>query len=258
MDYYIVDAFTDTIFHGNPAAVFVMDCWLPDYVMQKIAIENNLSETAFTVFNGNKYELRWFTPDREIDLYGHATLATAFVIFNYYNYPNETIAFTSQSGPLFVTRNGETLYMDFPSIYPKETAILPEYEAALGAKIKEAYLARDLFFVLENEETVAELTPDYTKLTTFDLGVGVIVTALGTTTDFVSRAFFPKLTINEDPVCGSAHSNLIPYWGQHLNKSHMHAYQSSPRGGKLVCENREDRVIIGGQAVLYAKGEAFI
>ena len=257
MNYYIVDAFADEVFQGNPAAVFVMEEWLSDEVMQKIAIENNLSETAFTVFNGKGYDLRWFTPDREIDLCGHATLATAFVLFNYYDYEKETIEFSSQSGPLYVTKQQEVYSMDFPSIYPKKVPILAEYEKVLGVKIKEAYLARDLFFVLESEEAVAQLTPDYTQLKNFTLGVGVIVTARGEEVDFVSRTFFTKLTINEDPVCGSAHSNLIPYWHEKLGKKEMRAHQLSSRGGKLVCEYKNDRVVIGGKAVLYAKGDAF-
>ncbi|EPH95327.1 phenazine biosynthesis protein, PhzF family [Enterococcus faecalis 13-SD-W-01] len=258
MIYYVVDAFTDTLFGGNPAAVFVMDKWLDTELMQKIAIENNLSETAFVVKDGEAYDLRWFTPEREIDLCGHATLAAAFVLFNYYGVSEKTIQFLSQSGALFVTKKEDVYFMDFPSILPEKTAILPEYEAAIGAEIKEAYLARDLFFVLKDEKTVAELKPDFTQLKHFEKGVGVIVTAEGTKEDFVSRTFFPKLTIDEDPVCGSAHSNLIPYWGQRMKKNSMDAKQLSARGGLLRCELKEDRVIIGGKAVLYAKGEAFI
>lgn len=258
MIYYIVDAFTDTLFGGNPAAVFVMEKWLDAALMQKIAIENNLSETAFVVKDGENYDLRWFTPEREIDLCGHATLAASYVLFNHYGVSEPTIRFLTQSGPLFVTKKEEVYFMDFPSILPEKTEIIPEYEAAIGAKIKEAYLARDLFFVLENEETVAKLTPDFTKLKHFEKGVGVIVTAEGTKEDFVSRTFFPKLTIDEDPVCGSAHSNLIPYWSRKLQKNTMEAKQLSARRGSLKCALKEDRVIIGGKAVLYAKGEAFI
>jgi PhzF family phenazine biosynthesis protein len=258
MIYYIVDAFTDTLFGGNPAAVFVMEKWLDAELMQKIAIENNLSETAFVVKDGETYDLRWFTPEREIDLCGHATLAAAYVLFNQYGVSEQTIRFLTQSGPLFVTKKEEAYFMDFPSILPEKTEILPEYEEAIGAKIKEAYLARDLFFVLEDEEIVANLTPDFTKLKHFEKGVGVIVTAEGTKEDFVSRTFFPKLTIDEDPVCGSAHSNLIPYWSRKLQKNTMEAKQLSARKGLLKCALKDDRVIIGGKAVLYAKGEAFI
>ena len=177
--YYIVDAFAEEVFKGNPAAVYVLEKWLPEAVMQNIAIENNLSETAFTVKEGQSYALRWFTPEREIDLCGHATLATAFVLFNYYSVAEETLHFTSQSGPLAVTKKEEYYYLDFPYILPERIPILPEYEVALGAKIYEAYLGRDLFFVLKNEETVAKITPDFSALKALDLGVGVIVTAPG-------------------------------------------------------------------------------
>ncbi len=256
-DYYVVDAFTNEVFKGNPAAVYVLEEWLTDETMQKIAIENNLSETAFTVDKGEFYELRWFTPDREIDLCGHATLATAFILFNYYEIKTETIRFASQSGELLVTRRNETYYMDFPSILPTEIAVLPEYETAIGAKIKEAYLARDLLFVLEEEEEVKKLQPDFSAIKNLKSGVGVIVTAKGEKEDFVSRTFFPKLTIDEDPVCGSAHSNLIPYWAKKLGLKKMTALQLSPRGGLLDCELKGDRVIIGGKAAVFAKGEAY-
>ncbi|MDV7727795.1 PhzF family phenazine biosynthesis protein [Enterococcus faecium] len=227
LDYYVVDAFADEVFKGNPAAVYVLEEWLPESTMQKIAIENNLSETAF-------------------------------VLFNYYKIPDETIKFSTQSGNLFVTRIKDYYYMDFPSIMPKKVPILTEYEEAIGAKIKEAYLARDLFFVLEDEKTVAKLQPDFTAIKNFELGIGVIVTAESVQKDFVSRTFFPKLTINEDPVCGSAHSNLIPYWAERMNKTKLSAYQMSSRGGDLECELKEDRVIIGGKAVLFSKGTSFI
>ncbi len=258
LNYYVVDAFADEIFKGNPAAVYVLDEWLSAENMQKIAIENNLSETAFTVKKDDYFELRWFTPDREIDLCGHATLAMAFVLFNYYGESGPTLRFTSQSGDLFVTKNEDAYYMDFPSILPKKVDILPEYEEALGAKIKEAYLARDLFFVLEDEATVRNLRPNFTAVEKFELGIGVIVTSEGKEEDFVSRTFFPKLTINEDPVCGSAHSNLIPYWAEKLDKKVLTAYQASARGGYLKCELKENRVSIGGKAVLFAKGEIFL
>ncbi|MGM0330219.1 PhzF family phenazine biosynthesis protein [Enterococcus sp. AZ084] len=258
LPYYVVDAFTNEVFKGNPAAVFVLDEWLPDDVMQKIAIENNLSETAFTVRKEKGYELRWFTPEREIDLCGHATLATAFVLFHFYGISESTISFSTQSGNLYVTQKEQKYAMDFPSILPEPVAILPEYEQVLGANIKEAYLARDLFFVLEDEEIVANLTPDYTAMTQLKEGVGVIVTAKGKNEDFVSRTFFPKLTINEDPVCGSAHANLIPYWAQTLGKNDLVAQQLSPRGGFLTCQWLGDRVMISGETTLFAKGEAYI
>ncbi|MFZ8765722.1 PhzF family phenazine biosynthesis protein [Enterococcus diestrammenae] len=258
LTYYIVDAFTDQVFKGNPAAVYVLDKWLPEEQMQKIAIENNLSETAFTVKNQESYQLRWFTPDREIDLCGHATLATAFVLFQYEGFTKERIHFESQSGDLYVTKQGDFYYLDFPSLLPETTPQLAVYEEVLGAKILEARLGRDLFFLLEDEQTVATLTPNFSALSELALGVGVIVTAAGQDCDFVSRTFFPKLLINEDPVCGSAHANLIPYWAHKLGKNHLKAHQLSPRGGILDCEWCEERVIIGGQGALFAKGEAYL
>lgn len=257
--YYVVDAFATKVFEGNPAAVFILPEWLPENLMQKIAIENNLSETAFAVKETDSYSLRWFTPDREIDLCGHATLATAFVLFHYYEPQRTSIVFqTKYSGQLRVTKEGELLSLDFPAIRPEKTAILPVYEEAIGAKINEAYLARDLFFVLDNETQIQQLTPNFSFIKTFEQGVGVIVTAPGETVDFVSRTFFPKLTIDEDPVCGSAHSNLIPYWSSRLNKTQMTAKQLSARGGFLECTLADERVIIGGKGVLYAKGTCFL
>ena len=249
--YYIVDAFAEEVFKGNPAAVYVLEKWLPEAVMQNIAIENNLSETAFTVKEGQSYALRWFTPEREIDLCGHATLATAFVLFNYYSVAEETLHFTSQSGPLAVTKKEEYYYLDFPYILPERIPILPEYEAALGTKIYEAYLGRDLFFVLKDEETVAKITPDFSALKALDLGVGVIVTASGDSVDFVSRTFFPKLRINE----ARQFNSLL---GKTAQSNDPFGLSSVPRGGFLTCEVKEDRVIIGGTAKLFAKGEAYL
>lgn len=226
--------------------------------MQKIAAENNLSETAFAVKVGAIYEIRWFTPDREIDLCGHATLATAYVLFNYYSISQPTIEFASQSGPLFVEKKEEEYYLDFPSIMPQPIKIIPEFEQALGVPVHEAYLARDLFLVFDNESDIHSMSPNFSKLKEFSQGVGVIVTAKATEVDFISRAFFPKLTINEDPVTGSAHSNLIPYWAEKLQKDKLIAHQVSSRKGIISCQLVNDRVLIGGQAVLYAKGHTFI
>lgn len=259
LDYYVVDAFATKVFEGNPAAVFILDDWLSDEVMQKIAIENNLSETAFAVKMSDHYALRWFTPDREIDLCGHATLATAFVLFHYYDMQETSITFqTKYSGKLIVTKEGDILSMNFPAIIPKETPLLPLYEEAIGTQINEAYLARDLLFILDNETQIQQLTPNFSLLKTFEQGVGVIVTAPGENVDFVSRTFFPKLTIDEDPVCGSAHSNLIPYWGAKLGKTKMTARQLSARGGFLKCTLADERVIIGGKSILYSRNTCFI
>lgn len=255
LKYYVVDAFADEVFKGNPAAVFVLDNWLDDELMQNIAIENNLSETAFTVNKGTYFELRWFTPDREIDLCGHATLATAFVVFNFYRVESSTLEFrTRYSGKLFVSKEDQSFKMDFPAIMPEKVTFMNEYEEAIGAPILETYLGRDLFFVLRDEQTVSDLKPNFSKLEKLEQGVGVIVTAPGENVDFVSRTFFPKLTINEDPVCGSAHSNLIPYWGNRLDKNQLRAVQLSKRTGKLDCELIMDRVTIAGEAILFANG----
>lgn len=258
LKYFVVDAFANKIFEGNPAAVYILDQWLSDELMQNIAIENNLSETAFAVSHDDFYELRWFTPDREIDLCGHATLATAFVLFNYYSIDGDTVHFKSQSGDLIVKRDKDYYSMDFPSIMPMRVEIRPEYEKAIEAPIRQAFLSRDLFFVLENEETVKNLKPNFSKIQKLEEGVGVIVTANSSDFDFVSRTFFPKLTINEDPVCGSAHSNLIPYWAQRLGKNQLLAYQCSPRGGYLKCEFKGERVVISGRAALYSEGFCFV
>ncbi|MGG5339519.1 hypothetical protein IGJ48_002220 [Enterococcus pernyi] len=185
-------------------------------------------------------------------------MATAFVLFHFYGISESMISFSTQSGNLFVTKKEQKYAMDFPSILPQPIAILTAYEQAIGTRIKEAYLARDLFFVLEDEETVAKLTPDYTAMRELEEGVGVIVTAKGKKEDFVSRTFFPKLTINEDPVCGSAHANLIPYWAQKLGKDDLVAQQLSARGGFLTCKWLGERVMISGEATLFAKGEAYI
>lgn len=259
LKYYVVDAFATKVFEGNPAAVFILDEWLSEELMQKIAIENNLSETAFAVKTANGYDLRWFTPDREIDLCGHATLATAYILFHYYNIQYNSITFqTKHRGQLIVYKTADTLSMDFPAIPPKRVPVSHLYEEAIGIRISEAYLARDLFFVLDNEQQVQQLTPNFSLLKNLEEGVGVIVTAPGDTVDFVSRTFFPKLTINEDPVCGSAHSNLIPYWGSKLGKSEMNARQLSTRGGFLKCTLAGPRVIIGGKAILYSECVCFV
>ncbi|MFC6180221.1 PhzF family phenazine biosynthesis protein [Lactiplantibacillus daowaiensis] len=256
MKFYLVDAFNDAVFKGNPAAVYVLPAWPSEALMQKIALEHHLSETAFTVKNGDHYELRWFTPEQEIDLCGHASLATAYVLFNYYETSATKLSFQTQKGPLYATRQGEQYYLDFPSIMPKPIANDPAFAAAMGATPTAAYLARDLFLVYEDAATVRQLQPDLAKVKALTQGIGVIVTAPDTEFDFVSRAFYPKLQVDEDPVTGSAHSNLIPYWAQRLDKKHLNAQQASARVGLLDCEWQGDRVTMGGQAVLFATGES--
>ncbi|WP_258728671.1 PhzF family phenazine biosynthesis protein [Bacillus atrophaeus] len=252
MKYYVVDAFAENLFEGNPAGVCIMKEWIPDELMQQIAAENNLSETAFAVKEGESYRLRWFTPADEIDLCGHATLATAYVIANFYESNVEEIKFQTISGELVVVKKGELYEMDFPSRMPKEISLTEEMVEALGVKPVEVHLGRDLMFVLEKEEDVLNASPDFSKLKELPDGLGVSITARSEKCDFVSRAFFPKLNVNEDPVCGSAHCNFIPYWAKNLSKNEMVARQLSKRGGKLYCKFEGDRVKISGSAVLYS------
>ncbi|HKM33672.1 MAG TPA: PhzF family phenazine biosynthesis protein [Lachnospiraceae bacterium] len=257
MKYYVVDAFTDEVFKGNPAGVCLLDVAIPDEKMQKIAFENNLAETAFLLKKEDTYYLRWFTPDVEIDLCGHATLATSYVVMNYVDSNMTYISFETQSGTLTVTRNGNLYRMDFPSRMPVPTQIHPMLEEALGCKVLEAHIARDLVVVVEDEETVRNLhiNIDLIRKISKDIVFAVTVTAKGDTCDFVSRFFAPNAGIIEDPVTGSSHSSLIPFWSERLHKEHMLAKQLSPRGGVLICENAGDRVHISGNAVCYLIGE---
>jgi PhzF family phenazine biosynthesis protein len=256
---YQADAFTDILFGGNPAAVCPLDAWLPDETMQKIAIENNLAETAFFVKNEQGYKLRWFTPEYEIDLCGHATLASAHILFTELGYKGDAISFeTVKAGTLIVTKNGNKYSMDFPS----RPAILIEPPVglieALGEKQPmEVLRSRDYFLVYESENDIKDISPDFFALSKFDT-VGVIVTAKGKKVDFVSRFFAPGAGIAEDPVTGSAHCNLIPYWAEKLGKNKLHALQLSSRKGELWCELKGDRVLIAGNAVTYLKGEIFL
>ncbi|MDQ8735636.1 PhzF family phenazine biosynthesis protein [Paenibacillus sp. LHD-38] len=259
MKYYVVDAFAENVFEGNPAGVCVMDAWLSEELMQKIAIENNLSETAFAVKEEDElYRLRWFTPGGEIDLCGHATLATAYVITNFYDTDSKRIRFKTLSGELTVIRNGELYEMDFPSRMPETQPLTDQMVEALGIRPSEAYLGRDLMFLLESESDVINLEPDFSKLAGLPEGLGVLVTARSDEYDFVSRCFFPKLNVNEDPVCGSAHCNFIPFWAARLNKQEMTARQVSKRGGTLYCKLAGDRVTISGRAALYSIAELYV
>lgn len=255
MKQYIVDAFTKRVFHGNPAAVCVMEAWLPDELMQQIAIENNLSETAFVVREGERYHIRWFTPGAEVDLCGHATLATSFVLTRFVDPQAEELVFTSLSGELRVRKAGELLELDFPARMPRPVPFTIQMRQLVHGLPAQAYVDRDLILVLEDEQSVRDYVPDYAAISALEGELGLFVTAPSRTYDFVSRTFFPKLKINEDPVCGSAHCDLIPYWAKRLGKTKMTAYQASPRGGVLYCEDRGDRVRIGGHAVLYSEAE---
>ena len=255
MKQYIVDAFTKRVFHGNPAAVCVMEAWLPDELMQQIAIENNLSETAFMVREGERYHIRWFTPGAEVNLCGHATLATSFVLTRFFDPQAEELVFTSLSGELRVRKADELLELDFPSRMPRPVPFTTQMRQLVHGLPAQAYVDRDLILVLEDEQSVRDYIPDYAAISALEGELGLFITAPSRTYDFVSRTFFPKLKINEDPVCGSAHCNLIPYWAKRLGKTKMTAYQASPRGGVLYCEDRGDRVRIGGHAVLYSEAE---
>ncbi len=257
MKQYVVDAFTDQVFGGNPAAVCVMKSWPSEDLMQKITWENNLSETAFAVKEGERYHLRWFTPGGEIDLCGHATLATAFVILSFYEQEADAVRFITRSGELAVIKRGDLLEMDFPAYELKPAEVTEEMALALGAKPKEAWLGRDLLCVFEEEETVRTMTPGMEKLLSIP-GLLVHVTARGKDTDCVSRSFGPKLAIPEDPVCGSGHCHIVPYWADVLGREELVAYQASRRGGTLWCRRSGHRISLSGRAVLFSEAELYI
>jgi PhzF family phenazine biosynthesis protein len=251
---YQVDAFTLGPFTGNPAAVCPLDHWIEDDTMQRIAAENNLAETAFIVAREGGYDLRWFTPTVEVDLCGHATLAAGYVVLNHLRSDLNSVAFETISGQLVVSREGDRLSMDFPSRPPKPIAISELLSDALGERPSEVHLSRDLLVVYDSEEIVRNLSPDQAKLLTLEEGFGIIVTAKGNTVDFVSRFFVPKGGIAEDPVTGSAHCTLVPFWAERLGRSELVAHQVSTRGGELHCELRGDRVIMSGHCVLFLTG----
>jgi len=252
-----VDAFTNRVFQGNPAAVCLLPEWLADNLMQAIAAENNLAETAFVVPRGNAWHIRWFTPRLEVDLCGHATLASAFVLFETAR-ARGRVTFHSQSGPLDVTQEaGGLLVLDFPARRPLPCPLPAGLEQALDVKVAATLAARDLLVVVNGEQGVRRLTPDMDALARLTGYLGIIVTARGETADFVSRFFAPNVGVDEDPVTGSAHCTLVPYWADVLGKKKLHALQVSPRGGELFCEDRGERILIGGRAALYLKGEIF-
>ena len=257
MRQYIVDAFTDKVFHGNQAAVCVLEEWLPEERMMDITRENNFSETAFTVKEGEKYHLRWFTPGGEIDLCGHATLATAFVLLKYYEKGAGQVVFDTLSGDLIVNRRGELFEMEFPAYALRSVPVTDAMEEALGIRPVEAYMARDLLCVLDDEQAVRQLKPDLEKIREID-GLLLHVTARGREEDCVSRSFAPKLSVAEDPVCGSGHCHIIPYWAEVLGKDELVAYQASRRGGTLYCRREGDKIFMAGKAVLYAVDELFV
>jgi len=256
---YQVDAFTDSLFSGNPAAVCLLNDWLEDIMLQSIASENNLAETAFVVQRDDFFEIRWFTPTLEVDLCGHATLAAAFIIFNYLNYRAFEIIFHShRSGILKVTQHNEILYLDFPTDTLESRINYNQMKDCIGVLPVEIYKGKtDFIAIVENEEIALRIIPDFTEIAGLEAR-GLIVTAKGTKVDFVSRFFAPQSGINEDPVTGSAHTSLIPLWFKKLKKNEMTAEQLSKRGGKLICIHKGDRCLIGGQARLYMTGEIYI
>ena len=255
---YQVDAFTDKVFAGNPAAVCPLKTWLADELLQNIALENNLAETAFYVDEKDGLRIRWFTPAVEVDLCGHATLATAFVLFYKEGYKGDTITFNSRSGPLTVTRKGELLTLNFPADLINEVALTPELTSGFNiAPVKALKGKTDYLLVFENEKQVKSLTPDFRQVAKVKAR-GIIVTAKGDNVDFVSRFFGPQAGIDEDPVTGSAHTTLTPYWAGVLKKNRLSAVQCSPRGGKLACELKGDRVEISGNGKLFMQGTIFL
>jgi len=250
---YQVDAFASRLFEGNPAAVVPLETWLPDDLLQAIALENNLSETAFFVPRGQGFELRWFTPAAEVDLCGHATLASAFVLFEKLGCLQAAIAFQTRSGTLTVERNGDLLRMDFPARVPERCTVPEGLVSGLGAEPMEVLGSDDYLVVYENEEAIRGLAPDLAALERLDRRA-VCVTAPGDAVDFVSRFFAPRVGVPEDPVTGSAHCQLTPYWASRLGKTAFRARQLSRRGGEVLCELRGDRVLLSGRAVLYLEG----
>ena len=251
---YQVDAFTSNLFGGNPAAVCPLTEWIDPGLMQNIAAENNLSETAFFVKKNDLYELRWFTPEIEVDLCGHATLATGHVLFNHLGYAEKEIRFETKSGRLTVTRSDDFISLDFPARPPEKADPPDRLIEGLGKKPLEVYKSRDYLALFETEKEVLSIQPDFKILEKLD-ALGIIITTRGDTSDFVSRFFAPGAGINEDPVTGSAHTTLVPFWAKKLNKTKFHAFQISKRGGELFCQLVGDRVLISGKAKTYLTGE---
>lgn len=258
---YQVDAFAGRVFSGNPAAVCPLEAWLPDDQMQAIAAENNLAETAFFVRNGSGYKLRWFTPAVEVDLCGHATLASASVILNDLTPGERSVAFETKSGTLTVTRDGDLYSLDFPARPPQACEPVPSLAPALGGEPQQILAARDYFVVYASEQELRALKPDMQALMNIDRFAVIATAPAGEQSqdaDFVSRFFAPAKGIPEDPVTGSAYCTLIPYWSKRLGKTKLHAYQVSPRSGELWCEDRGDRVTMSGKAVRFLEGTIFL
>lgn len=251
---YQIDTFSDRLFQGNPAAVVALERWPEDTLLQAIAMENNLSETAFFVPYKSGYQLRWFTPLCEVDLCGHATLASAYVLFHELGYEGESLCFYTRSGELTVVNHGQRMEMNFPAQPPQPCDIPQALLDGLGIEPTAVLAADDYLVVVENEQQVVQLAPDFTQLMKLDRR-GVVVSALSESSDIVSRFFAPKYGVNEDPVTGSAHCQLVPYWSEVSGKCAFHCRQLSSRGGELWCQLEVDRVIIAGSAVRFSKSE---
>lgn len=256
MKQYVVDAFTETVFRGNPAAVCVMDEWLPDELMQRIAVENRLSETAFAVRQSGRYGLRWFTPGGEIDLCGHATLGTAYVILRFYEPEAQEVSFDTMSGVLTVTKRGSLYEMKFPAYELQPVPVTGDMEAAIGARPREAYLGRDLLCVMEKESDVRNAVPDMDRVKALP-GLLLNITAAGADYDCVSRSFAPKLAVPEDPVCGSGHCHIFPYWAKALGRAALRGWQASDRGGEIFGRVEGDTVYLSGAAALFSEAEIY-
>ena len=259
MKQYIVDAFTDKVFGGNQAAVCILDSWISDSLMQGIAKENNFSETAFAVKEGCLYHLRWFTPAAEIDFCGHATLGTAFVLFNFYEKDAAKITFKTRVGNLTVEKQGDLYRMDFPAYKCRKVEVTDLMEEALGVRPQEAYIDRDLLLVLKNADEVKNIYPNRKKLNQLE-GLTIAVTAPSDNPEYdcVSRVFCPELGIMEDPVTGSTHCMIVPYWCDRLKKEKLACFQASERSGVLYAERKGERIILSGKAVLFSEAEIFI
>lgn len=254
---YIVDAFSEEVFKGNPAAVCILSEWLSDTLMQNIARENNLSETAFTVKRKNGYELRWFTPGGEIDLCGHATLGTAYILLRFVETGCNSIPFQTSSGQIIVKKANDLYEMDMPAYQLTSVPVTDEMELAIGFRPMEAWIGRDLVCVMADEKQVLQAAPNEEKLKKLD-GLLLQLTAKSRTYDCVTRSFAPKLNVSEDPVCGSGHCHVIPLWAEKLKKIEMTALQASKRSGVLYCRMKNGRVILAGKAALYSKAQIYV
>ena len=255
LELYQIDAFTDKIFGGNPACVVPLENWLSDDVLLKIAKENAVAETAFFIDKGEKIHLRWFTPDIEMDLCGHATLATAHCLKSILKYPNNKIVFETKSGDLTVVAEGDLYHLNFPARMPIVSELPKEVSEALNVQPREVFKSRDYVLIYDKVEEIENIQIDRQVFDQINLDPGgVVVTAKGKDCDFVSRFFTPQASILEDPVTGSAHCSLIPFWSLRLGKTELLAMQISERGGKLFCQDKGDRVIISGQAKTYSVG----